>query len=143
MFERQNISILLMVTILLCPLRCLTNASCNDLAAEPDSGERLSCCGNCQSNAIPASQSDDSVPRTPEKCPSGDCPCTDCLCGGAVGCTPIKFEFPKIICPKFMWISCVVPYISVARQSSAANGGSYLHSLFHADVRACLSCWLI
>ena len=71
-------TLLLIYSLLACPLRCM-GSTCGDYAAEAmETGAGCCCCGHCQQS--PAEPTD----RDEEPSRSNDCSCGNCLCHGAV-----------------------------------------------------------
>lgn len=127
-------SLLLIVNLLMCPLRCLS-CEANLVTSENGAPGACSCC----------SLGDDApTPEAPEPC-RDDCNCQSCICEGAV--VEADVELPDSVSHSGQWVR---PHLTANLTAALLNKASLRRSrapvgqfLCGRDVRAAHQSWLI
>ena len=92
---KSLLSLLLIVNLLACPIRC-GSCEANAAAGENCPSVAADCCKNC------CGKSESPASEGPRPCQSDDCDCQDCICKGAV--LQASVELPAVLVSWCTWL---------------------------------------
>ncbi|WP_146528716.1 hypothetical protein [Novipirellula artificiosorum] len=86
------LALLLIVTLLACPLRCLSFHA-GIVIEQTSAVESTACCESCCCRA----EGESPAPDRPVPCHPGDCDCQDCICQGAVVEADVELPATRVV----------------------------------------------
>ncbi len=135
----QNISVLLIILTVICPIKCFGSGCCGLENVETES--LTSCCPGCHEDEAPIGTPSDSQ----SDLPADDCPCFDCFCNGAIATTDVSdnFQVDHVVDQLLSWTNLVSTEPASMSLLDLQSSLFFENDSSHLNARASLNTWLL